>query len=102
MDNAEGVHSGVLSSDGNFLYDVYSNADTPRVANIINTNTLKTNNLLTAENTLKNYQRPEIKNINLKADDGTILYGKMILPTNFDQSKKYPVIVYLYNGCIFP
>lgn len=98
MDNAEGVHSGVLSSDGNFLYDVYSNADTPRVANIINTNTLKTNNLLTAENTLKNYQRPEIKNINLKADDGTILHGKMILPINFDQNKKYPVIVYLYNG----
>ncbi len=98
IDNAEGVHSGVLSSDGNFLYDVYSKADIPRVANIINTNTLKTNNLLTAENTLKNYQRPEIKNINLKADDGTILYGKMILPTNFDQSKKYPVIVYLYNG----
>ncbi|WP_428067442.1 DPP IV N-terminal domain-containing protein [Chryseobacterium gambrini] len=98
MDNAEGVHSGVLSSDGNFLYDVYSNADTPRVSNIINTNTLKTNNLLTAENTLKNYQRPEIKSINLKADDGTILYGKMILPTNFDQNKKYPVIVYLYNG----
>ncbi|MDQ1163487.1 dipeptidyl-peptidase-4 [Chryseobacterium sp. SORGH_AS 447] len=98
LDNAEGVHSGILSSDGNYLYDVYSNANTPRVANIINTNTLKTSNLLTAENTLKNYQRPEIKNVNLKADDGTLLYGKIILPTNFDPNKKYPVIVYLYNG----
>jgi dipeptidyl-peptidase-4 len=98
LDNAEGVHSGVLSNDGNYLYDVYSNADTPRVANIINTNTLKSNNLLTAENTLKNYQRPEIKNVTLKADDGTVLYGKIILPTNFDANKKYPVIVYLYNG----
>ncbi|WP_294304863.1 S9 family peptidase [uncultured Chryseobacterium sp.] len=98
LDNAEGVHSGVLSSDGNYLYDVYSNATTPRVANIINTNTLKTGNLLTSENPLKNYQRPEIKNVNLKADDGTPLYGKIILPTNFDPNKKYPVIVYLYNG----
>lgn len=98
LDNAEGVHSGILSSDGNYLYDVYSNANTPRVANIINTNTLKASNLLTAENTLKNYQRPEIKNVNLKADDGTLLYGKIILPTNFDPNKKYPVIVYLYNG----
>ncbi len=98
LDNEEGVHSGVLSSDGNYLYDVYSNATTPRVANIINTNTLKTGNLLTSENTLKNYQRPEIKNVNLKADDGTPLYGKIILPTNFDPNKKYPVIVYLYNG----
>ncbi len=98
LDNAEGVHTGILSSDGNYLYDVYSNENTPRIANIINTNTLKTNNLLTAENTLKNYQRPEIKNVNLKADDGTLLYGKIILPTNFDPNKKYPVIVYLYNG----
>ncbi len=98
LDNAEGVHTGILSSDGNYLYDVYSNENTPRVVNIINTNTLKTNNLLTAENTLKNYQRPEIKNVNLKADDGTLLYGKIILPTNFDPNKKYPVIVYLYNG----
>ncbi|ANF50041.1 prolyl tripeptidyl peptidase [Chryseobacterium glaciei] len=98
LDNAEGVHTGVLSSDGNYLYDVYSNASTPKVANIINTNTLKSDNILTAENTLKNYQRPEIKNVNLKADDGTPLYGKIILPTNFDPNKKYPVIVYLYNG----
>ncbi len=98
LDNAEGVHNGVLSSDGNYLYDSYSNANTPRSINLINTNTLKSNNLLTAENTLKNYQRPEIKNIELKADDGTPLYGKIILPTNFDPNKKYPTIVYLYNG----
>jgi len=98
LDNAEGVHTGILSSDGNYLYDVYSNASTPKIANIINTNTLKSDNILTAENTLKNYQRPEIKNVNLKADDGTPLYGKIILPTNFDPNKKYPVIVYLYNG----
>ncbi|KAB2838029.1 MAG: S9 family peptidase, partial [Melioribacteraceae bacterium] len=36
--------------------------------------------------------------IELKADDGTLLYGKIILPTNFDPNKKYPTIVYLYNG----
>lgn len=98
LDNADGMHSGILSSDGNYLYDVYSNANTPRVANLINTSTLKYNNILTAENTLKNYQRPEIKNVNLKADDGTPLYGKIILPTDFDPNKKYPTIVYLYNG----
>lgn len=98
LDDSEGMHTGVLSSDGNYLFDVYTNANTPRVGNIINTATLKYNNVFTSENTLKNYQRPEIKNVNLKADDGTPLYGKIILPTNFDPNKKYPVIVYLYNG----
>ncbi|MET3038450.1 DPP IV N-terminal domain-containing protein [Chryseobacterium sp. NRRL B-14859] len=98
LDDAAGVHSGVLSNDGNYLYDSYSSAGAPRVINIINTGNLKSTNILTAENTLKNYQRPEIKNVELKADDGTPLYGKIILPTNFDPNKKYPTIVYLYNG----
>lgn len=98
LDNAPGVHTGILSSDGNYLYDTYSNGNTPRTINLINTATLKTDNILTAENPLKNYQRPEIRNVELKADDGTPLYGKIILPTNFDPDKKYPVIIYLYNG----
>ena len=93
-----GMHTGILSKDGNQLYDIYSNATTPRMVNLINTNTLKSKNILTSENTLKNYQRPEIKNVTLTADDGTPLYGKIILPTDFDANKKYPVIVYLYNG----
>lgn len=98
LDQAEGVHTGVLSKDGNWLYDSYSNANSPRVVNLINTQTLKSTNILTSENTLKNYQRPEVKNITLSADDGTPLYGKLILPTDFDPKQKYPVIVYLYNG----
>ena len=98
LDRAPGVHTGQLSKNGLYLYDSYSNADTPRTVNIINTTTLKTSNLLTSENPLKNYDRPEVKNIELKADDGTPLYGKLILPTDFNPSQKYPVIVYLYNG----
>lgn len=98
LDKDAGVHNGILSKDGTQLYDVFANATTPRVANIINTENLQAKNILTAENPLKNFQRPEIQNITLKADDGTPLYGKLILPTDFDKTKKYPTIVYLYNG----
>ncbi|WP_234110280.1 S9 family peptidase [Chryseobacterium sp. R2A-55] len=98
LDSGAGMHTGILSLDGNYLYDSYSNSESPRIVNLINTNNLKSKNILTAENTLKNYQRPEIKNVTLNADDGTPLYGKLILPTDFDATKKYPVIVYLYNG----
>ena len=98
LDKDAGIHNGILSKDGTYLYDVFANASTPRIANIINTQTFQTKNILTAENPLKNFQRPEIQNITLKADDGTPLYGKLILPTDFDKTKKYPVIVYLYNG----
>ena len=98
LDSAPGMHTGVLSKDGTQLYNIYSNATTPRSVNLINTATLKSKNILTAENPLKKYKRPEIKNVTLKADDGTPLYGKIILPTDFDPAKKYPTIVYLYNG----
>lgn len=98
LDSEPGVHTGILSKDGTQLYDSFSNANSPRVVNLINTNTAKSKNILTSENTLTKYQRPEVKNVTLKADDGTPLYGKIILPTNFDATKKYPVIVYLYNG----
>lgn len=98
LDANPGIHTGILSKDGTQIYDVYSNGTTPRNVNLINTNTLKSKNILTAEDPLKNYQRPEIKNVTLKAEDGTPLFGKIILPTNFDENKKYPVIVYLYNG----
>lgn len=98
LDAEAGMHAGILSKDGSWLYDSFSNASSPRVVNLINTNTAKSKNILTSENTLKNYQRPEIKNVTLKADDGTPLYGKIILPTDFDPNKKYPTLVYLYNG----
>ena len=98
LDSEPGIHTGILSKDGSQLYDSYSNATSPRVVNLINTITDKSKNILTSENTLTKYQRPEVKNVTLKADDGTPLYGKIILPTDFDANKKYPVIVYLYNG----
>lgn len=98
LSSAPGMHTGILSKDGTQLYDIYSNATTPRIVNLINTANGQSKNILTSENPLKNYKRPEIKNVSLKADDGTPLYGKIILPTDFDPARKYPVIVYLYNG----
>ena len=34
----------------------------------------------------------------LQADDGTDLYCRMIKPIDFDSTKKYPAIVYVYGG----
>ncbi|PIE50807.1 MAG: S9 family peptidase [Flavobacteriales bacterium] len=98
LDAGDGVHRAVLSKDGKWLYDTYSNANTPKQVNLINTENLQSKNLLTAKNPLKNYDTPKVENVSLKADDGTDLYGKIIYPTNFDATKKYPAVVYLYNG----
>lgn len=98
LTNTPGIHHAILNQNGEWIYDSYSNADTPRAINLINTQSLNSRNILTATNPLANYQKPEVRNITLNAEDGTPLYAKLILPTDFDTSKKYPVIVYLYNG----
>ncbi len=38
------------------------------------------------------------KPLEFKADDGTLLYGFLILPANTDPSAKIPLIVYIYGG----
>lgn len=98
LSSESGMHQGRLSSDGNYLYDAYSSGTTPRVVEVLSTHSPAKEVLLKSKDPLASYQRPEIQNVTLKAEDGTPLYGKLILPTDFDKTKKYPVIVYLYGG----
>ncbi|MBS1774382.1 MAG: DPP IV N-terminal domain-containing protein [Bacteroidetes bacterium] len=76
----------------------FESAAIPKRSEVLATNGDYEKVLLNAPNTLADYDRPQISNVTLTADDGTLLYGKLILPTNFSNKKKYPVIVYLYNG----
>ena len=38
------------------------------------------------------------KALDFKAEDGTVLYGSLILPRHADASQKIPLIVYIYGG----
>jgi dipeptidyl-peptidase-4 len=99
IDAEAGMHTALVSEDGKFVYDNYNGAGIPRKAVIRATNGKYTKELLNADNTLADYDRPVIKNVSITAADGiTRLDGKLILPTHFDSTRKYPVIVYLYNG----
>lgn len=98
IDAAAGVHSAAISDDGKYILDVYSNATTPRVVNMISNKGNIFKQILKAEDPLKEYQRARVEEVTLAAEDGTPLFGKLIYPTDFDPSKKYPVIYYLYNG----
>jgi len=98
LDKAAGWHDAQLSSDAGYLLDTYSSSTTPYVARVTATSGKWEQAIVTAADPLKDFQRPQVKQVTLKADDGTPLYGKLILPVNFDSTKTYPVIVYLYNG----
>ncbi len=93
-----GIHNCKLSDDGTYLIDNFSNLTTPREVFLVNTKTGKANSILKAVNPLKNYRLGETAFVKLKSKDGFDLYGRIIKPANFDTSKKYPVLVYVYGG----
>lgn len=93
-----GMHTAFVSSDGQYILDHFTNESTPRKIQLLNVSGKVEQTLLKANDKLAAYERPSVQNVVLKADDGTDLFGKLILPKNIDSSKKYPVIVYLYNG----
>ncbi len=95
-----GVHTVRISSSGSYFVDTYSSADVPRVINLSTTNKGKVlHNLLTAENPFNGYDMPSIETGTIKAADGvTDLYYRLVKPSDFDENKKYPAIVYVYGG----
>lgn len=93
-----GWHSVEINSNGEYILDEYNNTDVPKRTLVRRIDGRYAVELKTAADPLKDYDRPEIRSINLKAEDGTNLYGRLILPIDFSPNKKYPVIVYLYNG----
>ena len=99
IDKGDGMHSATCSEDGRYVLDVFSGAGVPKKSVMRSTDGKFSKVLINSTNTLVDYERPIIRDVKLKAADSvTTLYGKLILPTHFDSTKKYPVIVYLYNG----
>lgn len=95
----EGVHNGTLSASGTYIIDNYSTPSIPRKIDIIDTKTFKAVNLLTAKNPYEGFAMPSIETGTIKAADGkTDLYYRICKPADFDPSKKYPAIVYVYGG----
>lgn len=93
-----GVHSVSASSSSDYFIDSYTNVTTPRVLNLIDKKGLQIRNLLTSDNPIKDFKLGETKIFSIKNEEGTELFCRMITPPNFDQTKKYPVIVYVYGG----
>ncbi|NQX97452.1 MAG: DPP IV N-terminal domain-containing protein [Flavobacteriales bacterium] len=94
-----GVHNGQISDDGTYLIDNYSSLTVPRKIDVVTTKPgTKPKNILTAKNPLATYKLGTTEFVTLKSKDGFDLYSRVIKPANFDPSKKYPVLVYVYGG----
>ena len=99
LDNGRGYHAGMLSDNGEWLFDKYQEPDVPRDITIVNTGKGKVVNYFSAPDPWKDYQVPLFECGKIKAADGvTDLYYRMVKPHDFDATKKYPTVVYVYGG----
>lgn len=101
LTTVSGTHNASVSSDGILVLDQYSNTTTPNEISILNIKTKMANTtLVKAENPFTgNIELPRIEMVTLTSPDGkTPLNGRLIYPANFDATKKYPVMVYVYGG----
>ena len=102
LNDTEGVHRAQISASGTYLIDNYSTPTEARIIDVYNTTgkgLAKAINLLTAEDPLKGFLLPQIETGTIKASDGkTELYYRICKPADFDATKKYPTIVYVYGG----
>jgi dipeptidyl aminopeptidase/acylaminoacyl peptidase len=94
-------HQISLSPSGRYVVDAYARPDTPPVSVLRDVNTGRV--LLALERAdisrlVATGWTPPIP-FTVKARDGnTDLYGLMHRPSNFDSTKKYPIVNYIYPG----
>lgn len=93
-----GVHNFVMNTTATAFFDEYSNHSTPSKSLLLDKK-LKPTLLLESKNKFVGYEMGTAEISTVKAADGTTdLYTRLIKPSNFDASKKYPVLVYVYGG----
>ncbi|HEX5285109.1 MAG TPA: DPP IV N-terminal domain-containing protein [Bryocella sp.] len=93
-------HAVTPSSDGASFVDVYSTRETPETA-VLRDNTGKLIATLAHQDISKllaaGWKAPTPITVNAR-DGKTPLYGFLWKPTNFDSSRKYPIVDYVYPG----
>ena len=97
---SKGTHSVTFSADYSMLVDTYSTTTNPPISVLRNGTGEKIIDLETADiSELKanNWQEPVEFTVKAR-DEKTAIYGIMCLPSNYDESKKYPVLNYIYPG----
>ena len=96
----EGHHTVQISPDGRWIVDTWSDGDTPPVSAVRDDAGRLVMTLETADisKLLATGWKPPML-FSVKAADGTTdIYGQLFRPTNFDPTKKYPIINQAYPG----
>ncbi len=93
----QGTNTTLINKQGTFAINYLSSTTIVRKISLINILNESNSILLDAPNPLKDYNMGETTLFPI-VNNGTVLHCRMITPPNFDKTKKYPVVVYVYGG----
>lgn len=93
-----GSHTAILNGNGTYFFDYFSSTTTPLEVSIKTKDGGHFENLIQIENPLAEYKLGEMTIDKIKGNGGHDLYYRIFKPIDFDPNKKYPVVIYLYNG----
>ena len=93
-----GIHGYQISPNGKFAFHTYSSHNTPRVQEWLKLPANKPlNEAKSIEATAKIDPTVDVEFVNIQVDDAITLNGWINKPKNFDSTKKYPVVFYVYG-----
>ncbi|MEI7490074.1 MAG: DPP IV N-terminal domain-containing protein [Bacteroidota bacterium] len=93
-----GSHNIKMNTSGSFFIDSYSNPGLARKIVLLDAEGAVKQELLSDENPLKDYKIGATSIFTIKNKENTDLYCRMIKPADFDSTKHYPVVIYVYGG----
>jgi dipeptidyl-peptidase 4 len=99
LNEEPGTHNALFNTQGNWSVDVFANLEKPRVVYVQPVAKPSERQIVfSAKNPLEDYRLGITRLSQLTSKGGVTLNARMILPPDFDAAKKYPVLVYVYNG----
>lgn len=98
-EDLKGTHDYNVSPTGTYAIHTFSNHFTRPASELISFTTQKpVDETRSIKSNLPNLQvDPKVEFIKITTADGVDMDGWMVKPTNFDPSKKYPVVFYVYS-----
>lgn len=93
-----GTHSALMSDKCEFIIDIFTSTGMASAVYLSDNKGKISRILLEDKNPLEAYKTGETKIFSIPGADSTELYCRMITPPDFNPSKKYPAIVYVYGG----
>lgn len=98
LTKGEGTHRILLNSSRNYFIDDFQSTIVPREISVCSIQGKAIKTVMKSDNPLAGYLLGELSLFTIINESGEDLYCRLYKPAGFDPSKKYPVIVYQYNG----